>query len=343
MNKKILLVLTGGTICSFKGEGDKLNSRTDEAKRLIIEKFRSSGSVFCDAVFEEAQVLDVLSENMTLSKWDVLLSFFKGIKNPESYRGVIILHGTDTLAYTASLLSLTLGGLGLPVCLVSSQLALWEDNANGNENFRTAVELIMNGVEPNVYVPYRNSDGKMYIHYGSCLKQCGIYSEDFFSKNSVEAGSDVSSFKGTAFASECDVLKNINNISGRVLKITPYVGLDYDVFSLWDVQAVVHGTYHSETACVEIKEENDVITNFSVLRFIVKCKKNKIPFIIEPCSENAYRYASTGELLKKGAVPVWGMTSEMTYVKTLLGVSMGLSGENLIEFLKRNINNEFVY
>ena len=33
----------------------------------------------------------------------------------------------------------------------------------------------------------------------------------------------------------------------------------------------------------------------------------------------------------------------MTYVKTLLGVSMGLSGENLIEFLKKNINNEFVY
>ena len=38
--------------------------------------------MFCDAVFEAAQVLDVLSENMTLSKWDVLLNFFKGIKNP---------------------------------------------------------------------------------------------------------------------------------------------------------------------------------------------------------------------------------------------------------------------
>lgn len=343
MRKKILLVLTGGTICSFKGEGDKLNSDVSEAKRLIIEKFRHSGSAFCNAQFQEQEVLDVLSENMTVKKWDVLLSFFKNLKNPDSYEGIIILHGTDTLAYTASLLSLTLGSLGLPVCLVSSQLALWEDNANGNENFKTAVELIMNGVEPNVYVPYRNSDGKMYIHYGSCLKQCGIYSEDFFSKTECEINGDVSSFKGTHFASKRNVLENIKKLSGTVLKINPYVGLDYDMFSLCNVQAVVHGTYHSETACVEIKGENEKITNHSVLRFIDKCNEKNIPFFVEPCSENAYRYASTGKLLKNGAVPLWGMTSEMAYVKTVLGVSMGLSGEKLIEFLKQSINNEFVY
>ena len=47
--------------------------------------------------------------------------------------------------------------------------------------------------------------------------------------------------------------------------------------------------------------------------------------------------------MKYGAIPVWTMTSEMTYVKLLVGCALGYEGEKLNEFMNREINDEFVY
>lgn len=344
MKNKILLVLTGGTICSFKKEDSKkLDADVNEAKRLIVDNFKASKSKFTGVEFEEKTPLNVLSENMTISKWNKLLDFLRDYENSEAYDGIIILHGTDTLAFTSSLLSLSLCGFKLPVMLVSSQLDLLNKKANGNANFKAAVELIMNGIKPNVYAVYRNSDGKMYLHKGAQLLQCGIYSEDFFSKEMVSVCKRNAVAKGEEFKEKEGLLCKFSELSGGVLKIAPYVGLDYGVFSLNGVKVVLHGTYHSETACAEIKEAGEVYSGSSALSLIDRCNEKGIPFIIEPCSESAFRYESTGLLLKKGAVGIYGMTSEMAYAKALLGVSMGLSGEKLVEFLNENINDEFVY
>lgn len=344
MKNRILLILTGGTICSFKKDNSKkLDADVYEAKRLIVDNFKSSKSKFTAVDFDEKTPLNVLSENMTVSKWNELFAFLKGYKNSESYDGIIILHGTDTLAYTSALLSVSLCSFKLPVILVSSQLDLSNKKANGNANFKAAVELIMNGIKPNVYAVYRNSDGKMYVHKGAELLQCGIYSEDFYSKNMHSVCKRNAVFNGEAFASDEGFFNSLKELSGGVLKITPYVGLDYNSVSLDGVKAVVHGTYHSETACAEIKEAGEEYDSFSTLSLIDRCNDKGIPFIIEPCSENAFRYESTKHLLEKGAVGVFGMTSEAVFAKTLLGVSIGLKGKELTDFLKRNINNEFVY
>lgn len=343
MKNKILLVLTGGTICSFKKEeSGKLNSDVNEAKRLIIDNFKNGKSKYTGVTFDEKAPLDTLSENMTVEKWNRLLDFLREYEAAEDYDGIIILHGTDTLAYTSALLSLALGSFSVPVMLVSSQLALSDKKANGNANFKAAVELIMNGIKPNVYAVYRNSDGKMYLHKGAELLQCGSYSEDFFSKGMVSvckrnAVSEGAEFKGR------DVLGNVKALRNSVLKIEPYVGIDYNFFDLQGVEAVVHGAFHSETACVEIKERGEIYSGSSVLSLVDRCNERGIPFIIEPCSEAAFRYESTSRILEKGAFGVYGMTSEMVYVKALVGASSGYSGEKLILFLNEDINNEFIY
>ena len=68
-----------------------------------------------------------------------------------------------------------------------------------------------------------------------------------------------------------------------------------------------------------------------------------IPLFLEHCHRDAYNYISTGIILKCGAIPVWTMTSEMTYVKLLVGCALGYEGEELKEFMNREINDEFVY
>ncbi len=344
MKNKILLVLTGGTICSFKkDDSKKLDADVNEAKRLIVDKFKNSKSAYTNVEFTEKTPLNILSENMTVERWNVLLDFLKHYENSTEYDGIIILHGTDTLAYTAALLSFTLCSFKVPVMLVSSQLDLSNKKANGNANFKAAVELIMNGIKPNVYAVYRNTDGKIYVHRGAELLQCGVYSEDFYSKNMQSVCKRNAVLKGECFATGGKVLNGFAKLKGEVLRITPYVGLNYDMLSLKGVKAVVHGTYHSETACAEIKEKAEKYGTYSVLSLIDRCNENGIPFIIEPCSEAAFRYESTKHLIEKGAVGVFGMTSETVYIKTLLGVSAGFNNKELTAFLNKNINNEFVY
>ncbi len=331
---KILLILTGGTICCVEDEKGERTSDAEKAKYKIVSIFKSSSSPFKDVAFDCRMPLDILSENMTVNTWNTLLDDFRAIEDYSSYKGIIILHGTDTLAYTSSLLSLMLSHLEIPVILVSAQLPLDKEETNGNANFRATAELIMNGIKPNVYAVYRNSDGKMYLHYGSELKQCADYSDDFFSSGSVALeNTENCRYEGEEFSPRRNLLESVDSLNGGVLRIVPYVGIDYDFYNLEKLSAVVHNTYHSQTVCVERSKKRGEVSNLSFLTFAQKCKEKGVDLFIAPCNSEAYSYESTSDALDKGALPVSGMTFEMAYVRTLVGASMGLKGEKLYKFV----------
>lgn len=326
---KILLILTGGTICSYENSDGKRATDAESAKYKIISEFRESDSLFNGVEFDTVMPLDTLSENMTLQKWNILLDELRKVES-DKYSGIIILHGTDTLAYTASLLSLVMSEKKLPVCLVSSHSPVDQMGTNANINFRAAVELIMNGIKPNVYAVYQNSDSKTYVHIGSHLLQCGNYSNDFYSADAAVVESEENAkLDGTEFETDSGLLTKLGKLSANVLFITPVTGLDYSNYNLSNVSAVVHKTYHSQTVCVEGGRN-------SFVEFSEKCKKEGVSLILTPCDKKAYSYVTTGVALKSGAFPVSGMTDEMVYIKTIVGCSLGYKGNELNEFLTGN-------
>lgn len=327
---KILLILTGGTICSFdRGDGERA-ADTHRAEALIVQNYKEE---YGDTVeFDARFPLNILSENMTISHWNTLLGALKSY-DLSAYDGVILLHGTDTLAYTASLLSLLLCGIKIPLLLVSAQLPLTDKNTNGNENFRAAVELIERGIAPNVYAVYRNSDDITYLHHGAHLRQCENHSDDFFSADMMP----ISAAKSLSLVSKEPLLYRLDTLCASVLRIEPYVGLDYGHFSLDGVDAVLHGTYHSGTACIDPDGHTS-------LRFLLRrCKEKKIPLLLSPCNEDSYAYETTGEALRSGAIALSRMTPEMTYAKLLVGLSLGFSGKNLEKFMKTEHCGEFIF
>lgn len=334
--KKILLILTGGTICSYENADGKRATDAESAKYKIISEFRKSSSLFSGVEFDTVMPLDTLSENMTFQKWDILLDELRKVES-DKYNGIIILHGTDTLAYTASLLSLVMSEKHLPVCLVSSHSPVDCEGTNANINFRTAVELIMCGIKPNVYAVYENSDGKTWLHYGSHLLQCGNYSNDFYSKDMITVDdTQAVCAESHAFETDRNLLDEIKELNSKVLLINPYVGLDYNSINLSGISAVVHTTYHSQTVCVDSD-------NNSFAEFAKRCKKEGVSLILTPCDKKAYSYVTTGVALESGALPVSDMTDEMVYVKTLIGCSLGYNEAELCQFLNTNINHEIVY
>ena len=339
---KILVILTGGTICSSTDEKGQRYSNAENVK--IVGHYQDSDSPFSGKKvnFDKEIPLDTLSENMTLAKWNTLLEALKAVKY-DNYKGIIILHGTDTLAYTASLLAIALAGIPVPVCLVSSQLPLDHADTNGHANFRAAVELIMNGIAPNVYAVYRNMDGVMYLHYGAQLLQSANYSDDFFSHDMVSVSQENANFAGLPFRTNPLYLQKIGKLSPCVLKIVPYVGLDYSTFNLDGIKAIVHGTYHSQSVCVERSKGAGDYGDPSILRLIDRCKERDIPVFLAPCSPEAAKYESTGDAIKHGANYLYGTTNEMADVKVLVGCAFGYEQAELENFIAEDINGEFVY
>ncbi len=358
-SKKILIILTGGTICSFANENGEQQADTSRAETLIVKNFRNGDSEYRkeSAVgFDTKRPLNILSENMTIRHWNTLISRLKTY-DFSKYDGVIILHGTDTLAYTSSLLSLLLAGIGRPVFMVSSQLPLYESESNGNDNFKTAVEHIVKGIAPNVYAAYRNDwveDGKkrsvMYIHYGAHLLQCQSHSNNFYSSD-MKPLEDGEFFEGVAAQSARPLLYECVRLKNCVLKIMPYVGLDYSRLSLRGVKAVLHHTYHSSTmsvnpyhADVDIKKEAEInFSKDSIMHLKRRCDTANAELYIEPCDKDVtYRYKTTGIVIRSGVGTCWRTTSEMAYAKLLVGCAMGYEKQQLQDFVNKEINGEFI-
>ncbi len=346
--KKILLVLTGGTICtSVNAKG--VRAIHQKTASLLQQGFMESDSVYRNEVtFDTTQNFGILSENMTPEKWNELVTFFRSIEFGKGYNGIVIAHGTDTLGFSAPMLSLLFAGKNIPVFLVSSNLPLEQEQANGHINFRTAVECICKEFPANVYVPYRNQNRKLFLHFASRLQQCSNYSDDFFSVGAMDITRSIST----------KVKKQVNGVTPipcvddhtpfafnhGILWLHPYVGLNYQEINLQRVKAVLHGTYHSGTVCAQITEEDMPYNQYSVLTLLDRCQKENIPVIFAPAKVSGEVYESVPLVAgHKGQIAnfVYGCTPEMAYVKLMLGYALGKRGEDLISFMQTDFAGEF--
>lgn len=376
MKKKICVLLTGGTICSVPDSNEK-NRSDATAVRTILTDFYSNetDSPFSKDVDFDIKTLspDILSENMTVGAWNEILHIFKNEIVFDDYVGIIILHGTDTLAYTASFLSLVLAGINIPVCMVSSQLRLgrhingkWQkdEKANGYANFRASVELIMNGIAPNVYAVYRNEKNcnhepdELLVHYGAHLLQCPNHSNNFHSYDEMPIpDASNATLSGTPFETDGRYFEKIESLCDKILMVMPYTNLRYSAISLDGIRAIIHGTYHSESVCIgRLKDKSahkngkisasDILDSdrpFSILTLIDACKKRDIPLFLAPCDKESFAYGTTSDALAFGALSIPNTTLELAYAKLIIGCSLGKKGPELIKFLNTGINHEFIY
>lgn len=371
--KEICVLLTGGTICSVPDSAGKKVSNADKAGLKLTEQY-GEGSVlpFADDVAFKFVNLetDILSENMTTDVWYEILDKFRTEILPKNYKGVIVLHGTDTLAYTSSFLSMALTGIKIPVCMVSAQLSLDDERTNGHANFKAAVELIMNGIEPNVYAVYRNEAnesnglheaGKLLVHYGSHLLQCPNGSNNFHSRDEMKVpDANEANLSGCAgFKEGSGIFNETFSNKSEVCLIRPCTGLNYSEIKLRGKKLVIHGTYHSESVCIgrniygkvkeskSIKEKkyclNEIIKKdrrYSILYLLKKCGKKKIPVFLAPCDRDAAGYSTTHNAIDKGAIPMKGITLEAAYAKAVLASFLGKQGKELIDFMLADVNGE---
>ena len=135
-SSRVLIIYTGGTI------GMGRNPRTGTLEPLDFN--------YLLANLPEMQYLETSTEvyqfdspidssDMNPAIWAKLVRIIVG--NYDRFDGFVILHGTDTMSYTASALSFMLSNLTKPVILTGSQLPIGQLRTDGKENLVTSIEL----------------------------------------------------------------------------------------------------------------------------------------------------------------------------------------------------------
>lgn len=145
MKKKIRIINTGGTLSSVSSAsglvpgirgGDML-----EELQMVSRNLELSAEDF----------LSVDSANIFPDDWAALAELIA--RRSTSFHGIVVIHGTDTLAYTSSMLSYMLQNISIPVVVTGSQLSIAHPVADALENCRAAIHMAAGGY-PGVYVAF---------------------------------------------------------------------------------------------------------------------------------------------------------------------------------------------
>lgn len=138
--KHIYIAYTGGTIGMQKSENGYIPVSGFMQKQLqkMPEFHREEMPKF--TLHEYTPLID--SADMVPADWQRIANDI--LQNYEKYDGFVILHGTDTMAYTASALSFILENLGKPVIITGSQIPLAELRSDGQANLLNALHLAAN-------------------------------------------------------------------------------------------------------------------------------------------------------------------------------------------------------
>lgn len=333
---RVLTIFTGGTIGSIYKEG---KVALDENKYKLIDKTKEKYDL-TDIIFDIQEPYFVLSENMMTDHWNQLIQVLQKLDD-QQHDGIIITHGTDTLAFTANLLAMLVGNIGIPIVLVSSGADLESEMQNGTYNFKSAIDIIRVGI-PGVFVPYRQ-EGRDMIHLGSRIMQSRHFFDDFnslmdepyaqISDGIIDYNSSPYNIEETQLNNGKSLLREYPSfqLGKRVLMIAPYIGLIFDNICLDGFCAVLLGTYHSGTFCME---------NESFQRFYEECQERSIPVFLAPITKrhSDKPYESTDKAVKAGIIPIVNVTMEAAYTKLLI-----LAQIYDTDTLKKNVNSNLFY
>ena len=130
--KRILLLTPGGTIASMPG-ADGLEPHRSGVMERELNQLRT----YYDIAVRDVMCLD--SSNIRPQEWQLIARAI--FEERLDYDGIVVSHGTDTMAYTASAVTFMLPDIDIPVVFTGSQLPLADVLSDGPDNLRTAFAM----------------------------------------------------------------------------------------------------------------------------------------------------------------------------------------------------------
>lgn len=143
--KHVLLLTTGGTIASAPGSDGLAPEKSPPELLREVDHLSRHYRIHCK------NILNLDSSNIQAEEWQLIArSVYEALPD---YDGVVITHGTDTMAYTASMLTFMLQNLEKPVVLTGSQLPIGSPLSDAPGNLATAFAAVQEGI-PGISVAF---------------------------------------------------------------------------------------------------------------------------------------------------------------------------------------------
>lgn len=340
--KKIKVIFTGGTIGSLSS-GDDINT-SEETRYLLFQKYGELNNE-CKKNVEKLDpicIMQILSENALFINVIAMASEIKKIDNSD-VDGIIITHGSDTLAHTSAYLSFLLNDIKVPVIMVASNYVLTNEKANGVVNFAAAIDLINIGIQPGVYVAYKNpEDEYVSIHLGCRVREPMSMSDSFYSPTGYRFATWNNGnlkFENTNIQKDKKNFNFGNKFTKSALFIHPFTGLNYNDYKNKNFDYVVHELYHGGTANTQNYIDETFDTN--LLNFIDYCNVKKIPIYLCNILKKDVNYNSTNQMLKKNVNILYNVLTNVALAKINIANNL-LNETQRDEFIKANIAGEIL-
>ncbi|MDZ7757058.1 asparaginase [Rhodohalobacter sp.] len=318
--KKILLLQTGGTISmQLNSNGPELDpERWGDLLYKEIPELSQVADLEADKVFFED------SSDVNRSHWKMLAESI--YRQYENYDGFVVLHGTDTMAYTASALSFALLNSAKPIIFTGSQVPMSKLRSDARRNLVNAVELATHTI-PEIAICFND-----HLFRGNRSSKMSIGDFDAFSSPNyphlAEIGIDINLSENILRPTGSFECNPVFDDSIFVLKLHPNLKSEYlDCLDLKNIKVVILEAFGSGNMPVK--------GDYNLLPFIENCRDQGVHVIVT--SQAAYdavkldQYSSGRAAKKRGAISAGEMTMEATITK-----SMYLLGKNLNEEEFRN-------
>lgn len=339
-DQKVLVIYTGGTL------GMIFDNKSQSLVPFDFEQIPDNLPEITRLDFEiTVLTFDTLldSSNMKPKNWVEFAEIIGKFYN--DFDAFVILHGTDTMAYTASALSFMLTGLNKPVILTGAQLPIGVARTDAKENFITALEISIakKGHQPII--------SEVCIYFNSVLlrgnrsrKHESVQFDAFVSENypplatvGVTIDYNWPYLKAYNPKSKLNIQKNLNE-NVLFLKLFPGISESFinNILNTPNLKGVVLETYGSGNAP----------TDEWFLEALKNAIKNEILFInVSQCIGGKVmqgNYQTSRYLAEIGVISGEDISSEAAITKLMVVLGKNSSFNESLDLMKQNLSGEIV-
>jgi glutamyl-tRNA(Gln) amidotransferase subunit D len=335
----VVIMSTGGTIAS------RVDYRTGAVRSAIsasdlygvVPELSDVAQVDTEIVFS------LYSENITQQHWTELAqAVAKRIK--QGVDGVVIAHGTDTMAYTSAALSFALQNLPIPIILVGAQRSSDRPSSDAATNLLGAVKAAGEApfAEVGLAMHETVSDAAIVVHRGTKVRKCHTSRRDTFKSINgfpIAKVKDLQVTMETEKYQRRDLNKKLNlkpNFSEKVALVKFYPGLDPAIIDYYVEKGMKgillegSGLGHVSKFCFEAIKK--AVAKGVVVALASQCIWGRV---------NMNVYDTGRDLLSFGVVPLDDMFPETALVKLMWVLGQTSNPKEAIALLKTNIAGEY--
>ena len=332
MKKKIYIAYTGGTIGMQRSQHGYIPQPGFMADCLAGMPEFHRAEMPSYHIHEYAPLID--SSDMTPADWQRIAEDIRD--HYDDYDGFVVLHGTDTMSFTASALSFMLEGLGKPVIITGSQIPLAELRSDGQQNLLNALFLAANYPIHEVALFFNNQ-----LFRGN--RSTKVHADGFHAFDSpnfpplLEAGIQIQLLAGRLGTTGGSTLRLHGVTPQPIGVVTLYPGISFEVIAnllQQPVKALILLTYGVGNAPQDerlLSQLRAASQRGVILLNLSQCLRGRV---------NMGGYATGNALAAAGVISGFDMTTEAALTKLHVLLSQDLAPEQIRALMQQDLHGE---